>query len=106
MKRILVSIVCLSLATISYAQTDANMGIIPVPVSVVKHSGKFVLDKNFIDVIEALSVCFDGIRRDEAKIGTDRPVNYSLVYNLLCPIQTPHLCQNRCLKDPLFCGPA
>ena len=48
MKRMLVSIVCLSLATLSYAQTDANMGIIPVPVSVVKHPGNFVLDKTVV----------------------------------------------------------
>jgi hexosaminidase len=35
----------LSLATAACAQSDANLGIIPVPVSVVKHSGVFLLDK-------------------------------------------------------------
>ena len=42
---------CLLLAAITapaFAQQDANMGIIPVPVSVQKNSGSFILDKTVV----------------------------------------------------------
>ena len=48
MKKILTCILLAAIAVPAFAQHDANMGIIPVPVSVQKHSGTFVLDKTVL----------------------------------------------------------
>ncbi|WP_110827499.1 beta-N-acetylhexosaminidase [Pedobacter nutrimenti] len=48
MKKILPVVICVLLSSKMYAQTDANMGIIPAPVSVEKRSGTFVLDKTVV----------------------------------------------------------
>jgi hexosaminidase len=48
MKIIFSCLVLFSLATAASAQSDANLGIIPAPVSVVKHSGVFLLDKTVV----------------------------------------------------------
>lgn len=45
MKRIFLMLLPTLLTLNTYAQTDANMGIIPVPVSIKKTSGVFQLDK-------------------------------------------------------------
>lgn len=45
MKKISLSFLITLFALASFAQTDANMGIIPAPVSVKKNNGTFLLDK-------------------------------------------------------------
>lgn len=48
MKKFLSCILFASITVPALAQQDVNMGIIPVPVSVQKHSGTFVLDKTVL----------------------------------------------------------
>lgn len=48
MKNFLSCILVASLAAPAFAQHDANMGIIPVPVSIQKSNGLFVLDKTAV----------------------------------------------------------
>jgi hexosaminidase len=48
MKKFLSCILLASMTIPALAQQDANMGIIPVPVSVQKHSGSFILDKTVL----------------------------------------------------------
>ncbi len=48
MKKFLSCILLASMSVPALAQQDANMGIIPVPVSVQKKSGSFVLDKTVV----------------------------------------------------------
>jgi len=50
MKKLLSCILLATMALPALAQQDANMGIIPAPVSVQKSSGAFVLDKTVIMV--------------------------------------------------------
>ncbi|MHA4894941.1 beta-N-acetylhexosaminidase [Pedobacter sp. PWIIR3] len=49
MRKLLIPVALLAIVSTSVlGQTDANMGIIPVPVSVVKKSGSFLLDKTVV----------------------------------------------------------
>jgi hexosaminidase len=48
MKKTLCFILLLAFCTSLYAQTDANLGIIPAPVSIKKQAGSFVLDKTVL----------------------------------------------------------
>lgn len=48
MKKFLSCILFAAIAVPAFAQHDANMGIIPVPVSVQKSNGSFVLDKTVV----------------------------------------------------------
>ncbi|MBG6234774.1 hexosaminidase [Pedobacter sp. CAN_A7] len=48
MKKFLSCILVAAIAVPAFAQHDANMGIIPVPVSVQKSNGSFVLDKTVV----------------------------------------------------------
>ena len=48
MKKLLSCIIVAAFAVPAFAQHDANMGIIPVPVSVQKSNGSFVLDKTTV----------------------------------------------------------
>jgi len=48
MKKFLSCILLAAMTAPAFAQHDANMGIIPVPVSVQKHSGSFILDKTVL----------------------------------------------------------
>jgi hexosaminidase len=48
MKKILTLTLLVSLSVGAFAQTDANMGIIPAPVSVIKKTGTFKLDKTVV----------------------------------------------------------
>ena len=48
MKRLFLTAVAAFFLLNAQAQTDANMGIIPAPVSVQKGNGSFILDKNVV----------------------------------------------------------
>jgi hexosaminidase len=48
MKKILTCIIVAAIALPAFAQHDTNMGIIPVPVSIQKSNGTFVLDKTAV----------------------------------------------------------
>ncbi|WP_432714906.1 beta-N-acetylhexosaminidase [Pedobacter sp.] len=48
MKKFLSLVLFVSLAFPAFAQQDENMGIIPVPVSVQRHNGTFLLDKTVV----------------------------------------------------------
>ena len=48
MNKFLTCILLAAMTAPAFAQQDANMGIIPVPVSVQKHSGSFILDKTVV----------------------------------------------------------
>jgi hexosaminidase len=48
MKKILTLTLLVSMSVGAFAQTDKNMGIIPVPVSVTKKAGTFKLDKTVV----------------------------------------------------------
>ncbi|MEJ5963158.1 family 20 glycosylhydrolase [Pedobacter immunditicola] len=48
MKKFFSCILLAAMTAPAFAQQDANMGIIPVPVSVQKHSGSFILDKTVL----------------------------------------------------------
>jgi hexosaminidase len=48
MKKILTLTLLVSMSAGAFAQTDANMGIIPAPVSVTKKTGTFKLDKTVV----------------------------------------------------------
>ena len=86
MKNFLSCILVASLAVPAFAQHDANMGIIPVPVSVQKTNGLFVLDKTAVlvskeaqnqkiaDLLNAYIVTKGGFALREAK-SADTKVN-------------------------------
>jgi hexosaminidase len=59
MKKILSSILLAGISFTAFAQNDANLGIIPVPVSVVKHAGVFTLDKTVVLVANGNSKVAD-----------------------------------------------
>ncbi|WP_316784184.1 beta-N-acetylhexosaminidase [Pedobacter frigiditerrae] len=79
MKRSLLFFLASLLAFQTFAQTDANLGIIPVPVSIKKNSGTFALDKTVVlvskeaanaktaDLLNAFIVTKGGFALREAK---------------------------------------
>ncbi|MFD0941003.1 beta-N-acetylhexosaminidase [Pedobacter boryungensis] len=82
MKRIFLLFVATLTAVHSFAQTDANMGIIPAPVSIKKNNGTFELDKTVTlisneianaktaDLLNAFIVTKGGFALREAKSAT------------------------------------
>jgi hexosaminidase len=79
MKKSLLFVVLFTFSVTVFAQNDANMGIIPAPVSVVKKNGNFILDKTVtlisneagnaktVDLLHAFIVARGGFALREAK---------------------------------------
>lgn len=53
MKKVFIFLICAVIGTSAIAQTDANLGIIPAPVSINKGNGHFVLDKTVVLKVES-----------------------------------------------------
>lgn len=53
MKKILIAFGILMLSNHAFSQSDPNLGIIPVPVSITKGAGNFILDKTVVITSEA-----------------------------------------------------
>jgi hexosaminidase len=81
MKKIFTCIIAAAISIPAFAQHDANMGIIPVPVSIQKSNGTFVLDKTVVlvskdaqnqrhaDLLNAFIVTKGGFALRETKTG-------------------------------------
>lgn len=83
MKRTLLCAALLALATNTFAQTDANFGIIPAPVTVKKTTGVFVLDKTTVlisddaknaDLLNAFIVTKGGFALRETKTAAGKSI--------------------------------